>query len=309
MSWSRLRVNKLLQTLLLNFTVQFALICAQKGRFILCASTKAETKYRTVWQDGNAAKGKRQARARLISFLTSCLVYQRRVSERQSGSDCCCRAVVSHFCGTAGHQKASEGDNRLERARAGRGMSSGDGICWIISSLVGVLTSGWTRADLHTCVWKSKCVWPPYNCSSDVSRVSLLHMPIKCVFKITLGAPEIWESTNSVLSFSTNVFHISLLNSHKYQQASLYRITKQRLDKRTTSTATIKTICRHCPQMTFYWSDMCLLVNQMMTATTKVVTDDVHVALISYAIKTGHKSSIYEDHNVQFLLERGVDLF
>lgn len=97
-------------------------------------------KKRTVWQvkkkttDKNTAKGKYQARQSFICLLTSILVYQWCISEKQSGPSAAESSVVSHFCSAAGDQRVgeTEGNNRLRKRRR-RGESRTEGICWIIS--------------------------------------------------------------------------------------------------------------------------------------------------------------------------------
>ncbi len=85
-------------------------------------------------QDENTAKGKYKARQSFICLLTSSLVYQWCVSEKQSRPGAAESSVVSHFCGAAGDQRVgeTEGINRLKERRR-RGESRTEGICWIIS--------------------------------------------------------------------------------------------------------------------------------------------------------------------------------
>ena len=84
--------------------------------------------------DEKAVTGKNQARQSFICLLTSSLVYQWCVSEKQSGPSTAEASVVSHFCSTAGDQRVgeTEGTNRLKRKRR-RGESWTEGICCIIS--------------------------------------------------------------------------------------------------------------------------------------------------------------------------------
>ena len=81
-----------------------------------------------------AVKGKNPARQSFIRLLTSSLVYQWCVSEKQSRPSAAESSVVSHFCSAAGDQRVgeTEGNNRL-RGRRRRGESRTEGICWIIS--------------------------------------------------------------------------------------------------------------------------------------------------------------------------------
>lgn len=84
--------------------------------------------------DENTVKGKYKARQSFICLLTSSLVYQWRVSEKQNRPSAAESSVVSHFCSAAGDQRVgeTEGINRL-RGRRRRGESRTEGICWIIS--------------------------------------------------------------------------------------------------------------------------------------------------------------------------------
>lgn len=102
----------------------------------------------TKTPDENAVKGKHQARQSFICLLTSSLVYQWYVSEKQSRPSAAESSVVSHFCSAAGDKRVgeTEGNNRLRerrrRERAGLREFAGS----LVYSVV-VLTSEWTPAD------------------------------------------------------------------------------------------------------------------------------------------------------------------